>query len=235
MEKNELKNIVLKQIRTVDPSIRVLLLSLTGSRGFGWANDRYDYDVHGIFVKNNYWDWVHLGLQGIDLNIWSLDHIFMDIYYGHFEKFQDLSNPIYIDPDYNHSEMISLCTPKMCDEYSILSEYKRFKLHSNPRSALHCYRIVMVRTYFLQTGNIEMNIFKLKEKFKVRNLDMLKKSYTEKIGIENYEPIYNELDELLQQFRKAKSKNPFVTKDWKERFTDWKQRMTKIFGGKMNE
>ena len=42
---------------------KILILSLTGSRAFGWAADNLDYDIHGIFVCNHvYWDWVYMGM-----------------------------------------------------------------------------------------------------------------------------------------------------------------------------
>ncbi|MBA7587463.1 hypothetical protein ES708_29492 [subsurface metagenome] len=71
-----------------------------------------------------------------------------------------------------------------------------------------------------------MNIFQLKKRFKVKQLDTLKLNYTERKGKVDYDLVYAELDRLLQRYRKAKSSS--IPEGWTEMFMDWKNRMLKV-------
>jgi len=49
----DIVNESLKQCKEINPDLKVLVLSLTGSRAFGWGAGK-DYDIHGVFAKEGY-------------------------------------------------------------------------------------------------------------------------------------------------------------------------------------
>ena len=216
------RDVTLKQIRRIMPDGKVLHLSLTGSRAFGWADDRFDYDVHGIIYRDNYWDWVHNGEQGIDLNLWHLRHIFYDIQYQHFEMFQNMANPFFSTFDWKG--MIELCTAKACDEYSILMQYDMLRRSEYSRTALHCYRVVMIRVHWLETREFELNIFKINEKWGFKMLQPLKEHYLGRRLTIDYDEVWKELDQLFEYFRELKASVGEESLDV-ERFSEWKTKV----------
>jgi len=220
-----LKETVLKQIKEIMPDGIVLHLSLTGSRAFGWGSDRFDYDVHGIFYRDNYWDWVHNGIEGIDLNLWELRHIFMDIEYQHFEMFQNMANPIYSVIDWK--EMLNLCCSKACDEYSIILQYDHLRHHEHARTALHCYRVAMIRIHWLETRQFELNIFKINRGWGLKMLEPLKEEYLTGKKCVDYSVVWRELNFLLDTFRELKASVGKETLDV-DRFTAWKTKTLKL-------
>lgn len=214
----------LRQCEEIDPRIQVLLLSLTGSRAFGWAGKNFDYDVHGVFAREGYWDNVHNGVAGIDLNLWELRHIVkMDIEYHHFETFQNMANPIYIHPKFDYETMMGFCSIRGCDEGSIRQQYRMLEVHENPRTALHCYRIAMVRNHWLVERSFELDVFKMAEEYRAEigaTLEALRESYVNHKPFHDYDRVRRELGILLGIFRELKE----ATEDWvpdKEEVLAW--------------
>ena len=192
---------------------QVLCLSLTGSRAFGWASENMDYDIHGIFAAKDAWDWVHYGCEGgFDINLYELKYIFTHYpNYLYFEFFQNIANPVYLNPKFDYQGLMSFCSPNYC--YEPISEINGLESCFTPRAALHCYRVLMVPIHFLQTRTFELDIFKLNEKHKFDMLPVIKQAYLagiERQGrvLENYEKekIREDLAKLLEQFREMKEK-----------------------------
>jgi hypothetical protein len=226
----ELKSTAVAQAEErLPPNAKILLLSLTGSRAFGWAAENFDYDVHGIYACRDYWDWVHLGKDGIDLNLYELEHIFWDVHYQHFEVFQNLSNPIYVHPGFDFAGLMDLCTPRACDEFSIRSQYRWLELQPNPRTALHSYRIVMVQLYWLENRRFELDVFKLNDIYRCEMLPLCRDAYAYGKNVEiDYAKVKEELGRLLDEFRKAKAKCASEGLD-EEKFSRWKEGVSRLW------
>ena len=182
--------------------------------------------MHGIYYKENYWDWVHNGIEGVDLNLWELRHIFMDIKYQHFEMFQNMANPIYSIIDWE--EMLRLCTSRACDEYSIILQYDRLRHHEYSRTALHCYRVAMVRIHWLETRDFELDVFRINQRWGLKMLEPLRQEYTErKSRSVDYSIVWKELDFLLDTFRSLKTAVGEETLD-EDRFSRWKMETLRV-------
>lgn len=196
--------------RILPPGAEVLFLSLTGSRAFGWADDRYDYDIHGVFRHpggscegGGYWDHVHAGLSGIDLNLWELDHAFMDIRMQHFSFFQNMSNPFYVRGGFDHKGMMGLCTLRAVKGKAsdVKIQIYRFKESGDPRSALHSYRILLVPINFIERGEMELDVMKLSERYGVGMPPKLRECYIHGGNVGDLLPTtYRELDRLHERF-----------------------------------
>jgi len=147
------------------PNGRIVLLSLTGSRAFGWAWKNFDYDVHGLIAAPKWWDWVHLGIDEFDINLFELRHLFeLDLPYKHGETIMNLANPFYADPQFQWSEILELVTPDFFDPLSFDHQLDWFRRTRCPRAALHVYRLALVPIHFLRFGVFELNVFKVAEK-----------------------------------------------------------------------
>jgi predicted nucleotidyltransferase len=176
----EKKKRVIKLIKERLPKNgRILVLSLSGSRAFGWADERYDYDIYGIFAAKNYWDYVHSGKEEFDINLYELDHVLSEIQYQHFEFFMNISNPFYIHPGFDFRGLMSFCTIEAVRQKrgDILRQIKEFEITKNPRAALHAYRILMVPIYFLKRKKFELNVYKINRIYKFKQLEKLKIAY----------------------------------------------------------
>ena len=215
---------------------KILCLSLTGSRAFGWGGDITDYDIHGIFAKKDYWDWVHIGREGLDINLRELDYISSHFpKYFSFEFFQNtLGNPIYLDSQFDYNGLSSLCNASFC--YPNTVETKRLRLDFNPRAALHCYRGLMVQIYFLKNRKFELNIFKInKQYYNFRMLPILRDKYLASVnnrgGILNEEEqdiVMKDLERLQGDFKKLKEKFKNEKADM-EKFEKWKERAKRLY------
>ena len=214
---------------------KILCLSLTGSRAFGWARENLDYDIHGIFLAKNAWDWVHYGGKAFDINLYELEYIFTHYpnYLG-FEFFQNIANPVYLNPEFDYQGLMLLCSPNCCYEpiYEIHGLENRF----TPRAALHCYRVLMVPIHFLQTRTFELDIFKLNKKHKFAMLPVLKQAYWDRIegqgrALEDSEKenIRQDLANLLEQFRELKEKSRDEKIDI-EKIEKWKRKASQLWG-----
>jgi predicted nucleotidyltransferase len=200
---------------------KILVLSLTGSRAFGWADERYDYDIHGIFAAKNYWDYVHSGKEGFDINIWELDHVWSDIYYQHFEFFMNISNPFYIHPKFDFKGLMKFCTIEAVKQKrgDILRQIHDFEITKSPRAALHAYRILMVPIYFLKRRKFELNVFKINRAYKFKQLEKLKNAYTRGVEGWNEKEVKRDLDRLLKEYdglcqRKEEKLDMKKIEDW---------------------
>lgn len=158
---------------------KTLILSLTGSRAFGWSDGTQDYDIHGIFICDNYWDWVHDGSNMYDINLYELNHVYSDILYQHFEEFMNFSNPFYVDDKFDFNGLMSFCTLEGVKQkhLDIQIQINRFKFDKAPRTALHAYRILMVPLYFIENRKFQLDIFKINEQYGFTELGNLKEAF----------------------------------------------------------
>ena len=181
---------------------KILCLSLTGSRAFGWAGEHMDYDIHGIFAAKNYWDWVHSGEEGFDINLWELKHVWQDIYYHSFEFFMNISNPFYVHPKFDFKRFLKFCTVEAAKGVrgDILRQIKDFEITKRSRAALHSYRILMVPIYFLKRKKFELNVFKINRAYKFRQLEKLKIAYTQEGKDWNEKEVKRDLAQLLKEY-----------------------------------
>jgi predicted nucleotidyltransferase len=200
---------------------KILVLSLTGSRAFGWANENYDYDIHGVFAAKNYWDYVHSGEEGFDINLYEFGHTLQDIQYQHFEFFMNISNPFYIHPKFDLKKLMRFCTIEGVKQKrgDILRQVQEFETFKNPRAALHSYRILMVPIYFLKKGKFELNVYKLNKSYKFKQLEKLKIAYTQGKGEWSEKEVKRDLNRLLKEYdrlcqKKGEKLDMEKTKKW---------------------
>ena len=187
---------------------RVCFLSLTGSRAFGWAGPDMDWDIHGVFAKEGYWDHVHSGAGGVDLNLWELSHVEGDIRYQHFESFMNWSNPFYVRPGFDHAGLYSFLTPKAVagKRLDVLQQIEAFRATGDARAALHAYRIMMVPLHWLEAGKFELNIFRLNEIHGYGfDLDSLKNAYINRQSFDRAK-VEADLGRLWREYEDAISK-----------------------------
>jgi hypothetical protein len=196
---------------------KLLFLSLTGSRAFDWASDAQDYDIHGVFLCDNYWDWVHIGKGKCDINLYEFSHLLSDIQNQHFEQFMNWSNPFYIDRKFNINEFLSFCTldavkQKQAD---IDTQIRRFNFDKAARTALHAYRILMIPLYFLENRKFELDIFKINKEYNFEQLGKLKDAYNSSSSTFDATKVNADLDYLFNLYKEKVSsctEKPDMTK-----------------------
>jgi len=191
----------------------VLLLSLTGSRAFGWGSDFYDIDVRGFYALEGWFDTCHLGFLMFDINLEELGHVFMSLKRRYWTIFEDTANPFYIHPDFDYEGFRKLCSADNVRHhlFSIRMEVAKFKLNPHLRSALHAYRLVLCPLYFLKTGVIQTDVRKCNEEvFGSSILPELCRAYaTRQLGIElDVRRIQEELDTLLHMLEEELGRRP---------------------------
>jgi len=214
---------------------RILVLSHTGSRAFGWADDRFDIDIHGVFALKGYWDYVHAGEEGIDLNLHELYHlIWMVLYYKSGEWATNLFNPIYLDKDFPFKEMLDLVNEEFFRYESV--EHELFRLHQrfSPRTALHAYRLVLVPVYFLTTRRPELNVFRINEELGLglKGLELCKDAYIagRNLPEESREVVWSELRGLLPRFLEVKARYPGIKgEEWERRWRELKEYLEGVY------
>jgi hypothetical protein len=182
---------------------KLLFLSLTGSRVFGWASDNQDYDAHGVFLCDNYWDWVHAGRVRYDINLYEFSHLESDIQIQHFEQFMNWSNPFYIDSKFDFNGLISFCTLDAVKQKhgDIEAQINRFKFDKSARTALHAYRILMVPLYFIENRKFELDIFKINEQYNFQQLGKLKDAYNSSSRTFDITKVNADLDYLVNLYK----------------------------------
>jgi len=231
---------VVNIIRGIIPSrARILLLSHTGSRAFGWSWYNYDYDIHGLIACDRYWDWMHLGKPPFDINIYEVSHLLdIDLVYRHGEVIMNLSNPFYLDPEFPFKELMRLVTPDFFSEHMLVSQINFFKTFKQPRAALHAYRLAIVPIHFMKKGRMELNVFKAAKslKLKLRGLVLCRNLYIARhIGLnrfsltgEEYEMVLNELNRLHSMFVEVKKKRSDVK--WDEgKYREFRDKVVSTF------
>mgnify|MGYP005627636875 CR=1 FL=1 len=193
---------------------KLVLLSLTGSRAFGWAAPNFDYDVHGIYVKRGWWDYMHLGKPPFDINIFELEHLIkLDVPYRHGETILNFLNPFYVDPHFPIEEVIQLLTKDFFPPQNILHQIRWFEDTRSPRAALHAYRMLILPMYIFVKGKVEMNMFKAMEELglELEGPELCKELYTApytrgrraSLSEDEYEMVRAEIWDLYKKYESA--------------------------------
>lgn len=218
--KNKIEPAILKKVlglinARLPKRAKVLCLSLAGSRALGLANEGSNYEIYGIFACKNYWDQARLKKSNIELNLYELEYIFDRIeWHLSFEFFQNIANPIHLDPKFDYKGLLSLYGPGLCQEpIREIKMLENHELSSTPQTALQCYRALMIPIHFLRTGKFELNIFKLNKRYHFRMLPALKEAHLATIesrgrflNDQEKKTIKQDLDGLLKEFRALKEK-----------------------------
>jgi predicted nucleotidyltransferase len=204
LERGKAKRVIELIKKSLPKNGEILVLSLTGSRAFGWAAENYDYDIHGIFAAKDYWDYVHSGKEGFDINLYELEHVLSDIKYQHFEFFMNISKPFYVHPKFDFNGLMRFCTIEAVRQKrgDVLRQIKEFEITKNPRAALHAYRILMVPIYFLKRKRFELNVFKINRIYKFKQLEKLKIAYIQGTGEWSEKEVKKDLNRLLKEYDK---------------------------------
>ncbi len=207
MEENKINEKTSQEITNIihgclPKEAKLLFLSLTGSRAFGWASDKQDYDIHGLFLCDNYWDWVHIGKNKFDINLYEFTHVLSDIQQQHFEQFMNWSNPFYVNPKFEINTLLSFCTLDAVKrkQGDIDAQINRFKFDKFPRTALHAYRALMIPLHYIKTGKFELNVFEINKTFNFDELAKLKDSYNLSNNKFDFAKVKADLDYLLMLY-----------------------------------
>jgi hypothetical protein len=204
---------------------KILLLSLTGSRAYGWANDKFDYDVHGVFSKYSFFDTLHHGFNqlGCDLNLYELSELVSRIYYRSSELIINLANPFYTN-NFSITDVYDLLDSSFGWYDSFIHDYNVYIQSQSPRSALHCYRLALIPIYFFNFNEFEHNIFAINQAlgYKLIGIYLAREHYLGQNGIlqprrpYNHKVILAELDYLKSKLKETLEKVP--SKFTKEKF-----------------
>jgi len=212
---------------------RILLLSHTGSRAYGWSWYNFDYDIHGVFACKGWWDWVHIGVEGFDINMYELGHlIYMDLYYKHGDTIINMGNPIYLDPEFPYDEMLDLISTDFWHDSMVDYQIARLQTYFSARTALHTYRVMIVPMYFMRFGRFEHNIFRamielgldLEGPYICREAYLAQYKITSRnpvLSEEERELVWREIRMLREMFAEYKKKyhKPWSREKW-ERFIE---------------
>lgn len=192
----------------------VVALSFTGSRAFGWGGDKYDIDVRGIIATNDWdwWDTLHLGVKYYDINLVSMRHMVeIDIPYKYWTTFENLAIVFYDDGLWSFEEFAEIVTPDWYNPRYAEYEMARF-VHLGSRSlraALHVYRNILTPLYWLEYGEMELNVRVINEVYGSEYLIGMCDEYMNRnLGYKlDYDGIEAEWNVFLDRLRRV----------WKER------------------
>lgn len=146
--------------RNVPVDSQAVLLSSTGSRAFGWAADSLDHDIHGAYSGSDWFDWVHYGREGLDLNLHNIEHLCVGVmWYRRGSVFVNVTNPFHIHSDFDFQGMVDLAAPEFYPPSALDYELWKARNGGGPRTALHAYRIALFPLHLFETGQVEHNIF----------------------------------------------------------------------------
>lgn len=190
----------------------LVLLSFTGGRAFGWGHERHDIDVHGFFVKEDWFFKCHSMLDGFDMtltNVKSVDN--PDIRWKRWKQYYDKSNPIYVHDDFDFWEdFMSKCKPeyvKTIFPYDLELQMARMDLQFRARSALHTYKEMMIAHNYLENQEIETNIvdnINEKPSYQYEGLKQCATKYRDRENIDLDESlIRGELDEMYDRLEES--------------------------------
>jgi len=199
---NQKKQKIINLIKTKLPQgATLIILSLSGSRAWGYSNKHSDYDIVGLYVAKNYWDSAQIYQNHYDINLYQLKN---PLKYKRFYFFEDLSNPFYLHPKFDFEGFLKFCTIDVVRQYEweILRRIGDFELHPSPRNALHAYQSLMIPIHFLQYNQFELNLFKINHSYKFQQLENLKNAYVRQEERVNKKEIREDLKKLLNKYKR---------------------------------
>lgn len=200
---------------------KVLLLTFTGSRMFGWGGERYDIDARGIVACNDWWSDVHHGERLYDCTVENLPHALRRVTkYWTFQE--DLSEVFYCHPDFDVATMKTFTTAEQIKFHmgSIKLQIGRLRVHQNPRTALHSYRVVLVPQNFLDTGEVVIDTLEIADG-RYEQLGLLRDIYLHRINRDiDWGVVNNDLRGLLKKLEETLQTR--ADKPDMVRFAQWK-------------
>ncbi len=201
IEKEKKKRIVKMIKKKFSEKAKILVLSLSGGRAFGWANKDSDYDIYGIYAAKNYWDSVNASEYGFDINLWKLGN---PIYHRSIAFFMDVSNPFYLHPKFDLKGFLKFCKIQTAKEFrgDIMHQIKLFEIVQSPTNALYAYGRLMRSIYFLKNKKFELNVFKINRTYKFGQIEKLKIAHTEGGKDWDENEIKRDLAKLLEEYDK---------------------------------
>jgi len=186
-------------------------LAFTGSRAYGWGGTHYDRDLPGIVASYGpYWDDMHIGRRGYDMHLYNIDPHFRYNMPKRWPVFEDFSKPVYVHEGFNLKEYMSFCSGNHLRRqlHTIETELQKAREMKQVRKALHGYRQLMDAIHWLETGEMEIDVLKLNEKFALDQLPVLCKMYeTRKFGKVRWGCVFREFDYLEERLQGALSLN----------------------------
>jgi hypothetical protein len=218
---------VIDYIKSIAPrGTKIILLSHSGARAYGWGTKRNDYDIHGVICCKGYFDYVHSGYFGVDLNLHEVYHLNEIILrYHHGETIVNLANPVYsdyIDP----KVFLNLTSREFFSYDSIESEIVAGLESGNERMLLHGLRRAMVAVHYFNTGEWVVSLPDLWETYGLQEeaLASLIRVYRSRSGLSDevytfsmapIDSIRSAVRRVLDMLREAleKKAKPF---DWDE-------------------
>lgn len=227
--KEENKPKIYKLVRDLLPKRgEVLLLTYTGSRMFGWGGERYDIDCRGIVACKDWWSDVHHGERLYDCTVENLPHALRRVTkYWTFQE--DLSEVFYAHKDFDVETMKTFTTAEQVKFHlgSIKMQLGRLNLFQNPRTALHCYRALMVPQNFLDTGKVVIDVLKIGDG-RYEQLELLRDIYLHRINRTiDWDVVNADISGLLKKLEATLSKR--TDKPDMERFEEWKAALGEHF------
>ena len=201
MEKKKWARQALELLRSLLPeTAKIPIISLTGSRAFGWGGEGYDIDLRAVIACRGYWDTFHHG-QIFDLNCEELEHLFGQLYYRHWTPFEDLANPIHLMDEFHYEEFMDLCSADnvRCHLFTIKTQIAQAEIANTVRPTLHAYRLTLVPLHFLKTGEIQVHVPTLAEIYNVKYFEALADSYRRRQQFKgDLKPALEEVHRLLR-------------------------------------
>ena len=189
------------RVRSLLPDdARIMLLSHTGSRAFGWGADCYDIDCRLVVDLENHWDTFHDG-KHYDINAETFKHCLYGIKAAYWTTFEDMHYAFYLDDSWNHEEFKSLCNARNVKHhiYTIRTQIAQTKMTKNTRTALHTYRLLLAPIHIIRTGKMVPNIRELTPIYDIKYADTLADAYSSRKGASvDWDKVIAEIDGLYE-------------------------------------
>jgi len=246
----EFKPFIEKTIKMLPKEAKLLWLSFTGSRTFGWGLKNFDYDIHGVFYYPDWFDYVHyggnVGGKGLDLNLHNLDHVlYMSFYHPSFETMVNLSNPVYVS-DKRIYELFEKYILSNINELffwrsMVDNQLNWLRGYFHPRTALHTYRVILQPIYFMKYRRIKHNIFEINEELGLglKGIYICRDLYNEhKRGDKEVEKlVWDEINRLLEIYNEVVHNKAYSSAtNWRDSaYREWYEKAKKIIDQFMEE
>lgn len=147
---------------------RLLHLSYTGGRAFGWGPENTDIDLRGFYELDDWFTKCHISNNPFDgtlRNVYDADN--PDLFWQRFKMYYDWSKPFYLHDDWDYNAFMSRLNPsrvKHVYPHSTDMQISRMEKNFQARSACHTYKELLIPLHYLRTGEVESNINKLLDK-----------------------------------------------------------------------
>lgn len=173
--------------RYLPDDAKLLQLSFTGGRAFGWGPDNTDIDMRGYFAKDDWFKTCHVA-DTKDQHDFTLKNVYdidnPEIVWRRWKHFYDFSKTVYINEKWDQEwYMNQVDVDSLTNEYPHSTKMQMNRMFDNfqARSVCHTYKEIMIPLHWLRTGEIESNVVKLSERgeFDVDGLEQAATVYKE--------------------------------------------------------